>query len=333
MDTRLNATENASAQTLAGRAILLEIGAKLGVLAYLVEGEYTPVVDIAKRVGVTPELVSSYYAALSKAGLAVPMNADATSYGPSSILQKSINDAGYILWGTISCAPLLSNVGAFARDMAGAAEAFPRDGEHVARTSRWMGEQDFYPQAEAAIIATRPRKIVDLGAGTCGLLVRCLRQLPAARGVGIDLSRSACDKAREIVAGAGLASRLEIVQSPIQALVDDPTPILGADVIHGGFVFHDLMPDEEETLDALLRTFRTRAPGTLIIVDAVPYGQESGEEAFSAAFTFLHHHFMSRRLQNESEWTTRLTAAGYERVDVTRLGISGGRIFTARAVL
>jgi hypothetical protein len=127
-----------------------------------------------------------------------------------------------------------------------------------------------------------------------------------------------------------MKDRISVIEAPIQSLIDDPSPVKNVDIIHGGFVFHDLMPDEEATLDALLRTFRKAAPtGMLLIVDAVPYGETPGERAFSAAFTFLHSHFMARQLLTEVEWRTKLSAAGYNNVEITPLGISGGRIFRA----
>ncbi|HZI55474.1 MAG TPA: class I SAM-dependent methyltransferase, partial [Verrucomicrobiae bacterium] len=208
-----------------------------------------------------------------------------------------------------------------------------RDGEHVARTSKWMGESDFYPHAENAIISARPKKIVDLGSGTCGLLMRCLRQLPEAHGVGIDLNKDACSKARSILKNEGMDKRISVIEAPIQSLIQNPEPLEGADIIHGGFVFHDLMPEEEATLDALFQTFHKWAPrGTVVIVDAVPYAHNPGEDAFSAALTFMHSHFMARQFPTEDGWKTKLFQAGYNSVEVGQLGISGGRIFTARSV-
>jgi SAM-dependent methyltransferase len=231
----------------------------------------------------------------------------------------------------MSCAPLISNAPSFFQDFTSSVQTYVRDGEHVARTSKWMGELDFYPQAERAIISSRPKKIVDLGAGTCGLLIRCLKKLPNAKGVGIDINSSACSKARSIIKEAKLSDRLSVIEAPIQSLLENPAPLEAADIIHAGFVFHDLMPDEEETLDALLKTFCEKAPnGMLVVVDAVPYAQNAGEQAFSAAFTFLHNHFMGRQLMTEEQWKAKLSAAGYNLIQVERLGISGGRIFTAK---
>ena len=326
---------NGSAQSLAGKAVLLEIGAKLGLIDPLLSQGEISVTEVAGDSGVRESFVSAYYSALARAGLATasPLSSGGeTHYSASDDLHKSINDVGYILWGVMSCAPLIANARQFSEDMNTAAGLYHRDGEHVARTSKWMGERDFYPQAESAIITSQPKKIVDLGSGTCGLLIRCLRKLPGARGVGIDINGDACAKAKSAISKAGFDDRISVVHAPIQSLVDDPTPLEGADIIHGGFVFHDLMPDEEETLDALLRTFREKAPrGTLVVVDAVPYAQNPGEHAFSAAFTFLHNQFMGRKLMTEEEWKTKLAAAGYNKVEVSQLGIPGGRIFTAKA--
>ena len=47
----------------------------------------------------------------------------------------------------------------------------------------------------------------------------------------------------------------------------------------------------------------------LVIVDAVPYAAAPRESAFSAAFTFLHSHFMGRQLLSEDLWRRKLTAA------------------------
>lgn len=322
------------AQDLAGKAILLEIGARLMLINPLLMEERTYVPEVAVRSNVVPSFVESYYQAMVHSKM-VDKDRDVQGkayYVASSSLRESINEAGYLLWGLMSCAPLISNAASFSHNPELSAGVHPRDGEHVARTSRWMGEKDFYPQAERAIISLQPKKIVDLGAGTCGLLIRCLKRLPQAHGIGVDINGDACEKAKLLLRESDLSQRTSVIEASIQSLVKDPSCIESADVIHAGFVFHDLMPDAEEFLDELLKTCREKAPrGALIVVDAIPYSQKDSEQSFSAAFTFLHNQFMCRQLLTEEEWITKLAKAGYKNVEVEALGISGGRIFIARA--
>jgi predicted O-methyltransferase YrrM len=330
-------TENwRSVQTLAGNAVLLEIGARLGVLSGLPLQKEISVADAARTSGVEESVIAAYFSALAHAGLLKPCangGQATTQYEVSPDLQQSINEAGYLLWSLTSCGPLIANTDAFFRNRSASARTYFRDGEHVARTSRWMGEQDFYPQAENAILSRQPKKIVDLGSGTCGLLIRLLRSLPGAEGVGVEISHDACVRARSIIKAEGLDDRLSVVEAPIQSLIENPAPIEGAEIIHAGWVFHDLLPEEEKTLDALLKAFYQNArTGALVIVEGVPYAQNPGEHSFSAAYTFLHSHFMGRKLLTESEWKAKLLAAGYRGIQTDRLGISGGRIFTVTPV-
>lgn len=324
---------SATSQDLTGRAILLEIGEKLGILDHiLLKHSGLQAQDLSRLGGLPQSIVESYLFALAHTGLLVAKDDDSAqrTYDVSPQLATAINDAGYLLWGLMSCAPLIANAASFARDYDFAERAYVRDGEHVARTSRWMGEQDFYPHAEKAILDRKPCKIVDLGSGSCGLLIRCLRRLPHSVGVGIDLSKKACDRARQALIAEGLDGRIRIINAPIQNLIQNPDPLRDAELIHAGFVFHDLMPHEERTLDQLLVTFQCHAPqATLVIVDAVPFADASAEGAFSTAFTFLHKHFMNRKLMTQNEWEIKIAAAGYTRLDVSPLGISGGRILCA----
>jgi hypothetical protein len=157
-----------------------------------------------------------------------------------------------------------------------------------------------------------------------------LRKIPGSKGVGIDLSASATEQAVRAASEAGMSDRLQFVTAPIQILTEDASLIRDADIIHAGFVMHDLLPAEEETLDALLRACCANAiKGTLIIVDAIPVAQSSWEKPFAAAFNHLHNHFMSRKLLSEDEWTEKLFRAGFSNVRVEILDHPGGRMLMA----
>src|SRR5690606_22717337 len=58
----------------------------------------------------------------------------------------------------------------------------------------------------------RPLSILDLGTGTGCILIALLRELPAARGLGVDISEAALAVSRENAASHGVAGRAEFRQ-------------------------------------------------------------------------------------------------------------------------
>lgn len=96
--------------------------------------------------------------------------------------------------------------------------------------SQILGRRDFFglsfrvtrdtldprPETEILVEAALARPfehILDLGTGTGCILLSCLFNRPAARGLGVDISAAALDVARENAAALGLSDRVEFVQS------------------------------------------------------------------------------------------------------------------------
>jgi len=326
--------EALSPASLAGAAILLEIGAEYDVVDALRGGAPVDPQEAARRTGIPAVAMRQYLEALVTVGLAETVRHDGQQphFRETPLLAQLVHDVGFLSWGLRACEPLIAHAREFATAMVQAQSLHPRDGGLVARTSRWMGEKAFYPQAERTMLALRPTRIVDFGSGSGQLLIKLLKQLPGATAVGIDINSGACEQARAAGAASGLSDRLTIFERPIQSLVHDPEPLQGADVIHAGWVFHDLLPTEESALDEILAVCcRTASTGTLVIVEGVPYATEAGEALFSAAYTFLHEGFMGRRLLTEAAWRKKLESAGFTRIEVEQLGIPGGRLFAANA--
>lgn len=325
--------ESSIAQDLAGKAILFEIGANAGILEVLETSEYTTVSSLSHALSIPSDFLTDYLNTFSHLGLLSQHTlSDSTeiAFAKTPAYYREKNKAGYISWSMVSCAPLISNTRAFISDFNTAVRTYHRSGEHVARTSKWMGENDFYPHAEKVILGLNPKKVIDLGSGTCGLLMRLANALPNMRGVGVDLSTETCDIARSLIQEGQLSHRIDVIDSPIQHLIENPLVFTDADVVHAGFVFHDLIPDEEQTLNALLRTIRLASPNvTLVVVDAIPFSKHAHECAFSGAFSFLHRYFMGRKFPTDAEWKNKLNEAGFSQVTLQPLGISGGRVFIA----
>lgn len=74
-------------------------------------------------------------------------------------------------------------------------------------------------------------------------------------------------------------------ERPIQSTATDPSPLEGADVIHAGFVVHDMIPDGEQIAkQVLVRCRDALQPGGLMaLTEAVPYLRNEWERRFSAA--------------------------------------------------
>ncbi|MBN8752334.1 MULTISPECIES: class I SAM-dependent methyltransferase [Variovorax] len=326
-----NVDRGITGSSLAGSAILLEIGAEYGIIETLQNSPVLDAATVSRSSGIKEPVIAAYLDSLSKAGIIEELDKKPTAtYRTSNHFDELINEVGYLSWALRACAPLINNAKEFSENNEEAQLKYPRSGGLVARTSKWMGEKSFYPQPENAIVAMAPKKIVDLGSGSGGFLIRMLRKIPGSTGIGIDLSPSATEQAVHAASEAGMSDRLQFVTAPIQILVTDPSLIRDADIIHAGFVMHDLLPAEEETLDALLRACCANAiKGTLIIVDAIPVAQSNWEKPFAAAFNHLHNHFMSRKLLSEKEWTEKLTRAGFSNVRIEILDHPGGRMLMA----
>jgi spermidine synthase len=166
-----------------------------------------------------------------------------------------------------------------------------------------MGSLAFYPAAFEAIADAKPEKVSDLGAGTCRLLIELLTAFPGSTAVGLDLDKGACEAAEAAARQAGVSDRITVVERSIQSLATDPSPLKDADVIHAGFVFHDMMPEEEHIADEVLANCRDalRTGGMMAITEAVPYLRNSRERRFSSIVSYFHKQYMTRRLLSEQE--------------------------------
>jgi SAM-dependent methyltransferase len=317
------------APDLAGAAALLEIGESLGLIQLLSADVECDAESLAEEANLPTDGVLRYLDALAVAGI-VQRSAD-SHYRPVSEFDTIRHQAGYISWTMNANRPFIEHAREFLRDPEKAKITYLRNGRQVAVSSQWMGSLAFYPAAREVILGTNPTRFADLGSGTCRLVIEVLLACPNATGVGLDIDQAACDAAREAAKGSGLEDRIDIYQRAIQSIASDPSPVEGADVIHGGFVFHDMLPEEEEIADKVLANCREalRPGGIMAITEAVPYLTNARERRFSTIVTYYHHEFMGRHLLSENEWRDKLFSVGFSGVDVIELGFPTGRLFVA----
>jgi SAM-dependent methyltransferase len=323
-----NGTQEIAAD-LAANAALLEMAEGLGLSAILDRAAPFTLDEAATAADISEAAALFFLRALLCAGL-VEQGADPRHFTPCPDLADRRYEAGYLSWSLNANRPYIDHAAEFLRRPEAIAGQHQRDGRRVAVSSRWVGSYGFYPGVISEITSRKPQHIVDLGAGVGGLLIHLLTEFPGSNGVALDLNAAACEEAERAAHRAGVQDRLTVVNRSIESLLEDAGPIRGADVVHAGFVLHDVGVDAD-LLDGVLRTCRESLAddGCLIATDAVAYADNPRERAFSALFTYLHSSSMGVRLPSEGKWRAAFQRAGFSNVTSTPLRMPGSRMFVA----
>jgi SAM-dependent methyltransferase len=317
------------AADLAANAALLEMAEGLGLSAILDRVAPFTLDEAATAADISQDAAASFLQALLCAGL-LKQGADARHFTPCPDLADRRYEAGYLSWSLNANRPYIDHAAEFLRNPESTAGQYQRDGRRVAVSSRWVGAYGFYPGVISEITSRKPQHIVDLGAGAGGLLIHLLTELPDSKGVALDLNAAACEEAERAARRADVQDRVTVVNRSIESLLQDAGPIRGADVVHAGFVLHDVGVDAD-LLDGVLRICRESLAddGCIIATDAVAYADNPRERAFSALFTYLHSSSMGVRLPPEGKWRAAFQRAGFSDVTSTPLRMPGSRMFVA----
>ena len=315
----------------AGAAALLEVGDQLGLIPHLERGLPVTAAGLAAETGVPEDGVANYLEAMCSAGIVDRTPGTVDAFQVVDDFAQIQYESGYIYWALAANRPFINNALEYLRGSRTRTGAYDRDGRQVAVSSQWMGSKGFYPVALQTILDARPSHVVDLGAGTARLLIEIMLRLEGTTALALDLDGPSCREAELAAMRAGVGDRLRVVERPIQSIAEDPMPVEGADVVHAGFVFHDMMPEEEHVADRVLANCREalRPGGMMAITEAVPYVLDERERRFSAIVTYYHKQFMRRRLLNEQEWQGKLLRAGFSMVECMAHRFPTGRLFVA----
>lgn len=315
----------------AGAAALLEIGDQLGLLPHLERGLPVTAAGLAADTGVPEDGVANYLEAVHAAGIVERTPGTADAFQAVADFDQIQYESGYVYWALAANRPFITNALAYLRGSQTRTGAYDRDGRQVAVSSQWMGSKGFYPVALQTVLDAKPSHVVDLGAGTARLLIEIMLRLEGTTALALDLDGPSCREAELAAKRAGVGDRLSVVERSIQSIADDASPVANADVVHAGFVFHDMMPEEEDIADRVLANCRDalRPGGMMAITEAVPYVPDPRERRFSAIVSYYHKQFMRRRLLNEQEWQDKLLAAGFSDVRCVQHRFPTGRLFIA----
>jgi trans-aconitate methyltransferase len=318
-----------NAADLAAASAFLELGSRLGLLSEISK-KTSSTCTAATATGLPEQNVKHYFEALVHAGLAVDVGDN--SYTLVDNIDEICYEAGFVSWAMNANRPFLQNPREYFANRSAAGHYYGRDGLQVAVSSQWMGTLGFYPAALQTICDLKPHKFVDLGAGSARLLIEVLTRFPAASGVALDFDADACAEAERCARDADVLNRLQIIEASIQSVAHRHHFLQEADVIHAGFVFHDMMPNEEAVADQVLSRCREALldrRGTMALTEVVPFATSQRERRFGALLTYYHQEFMGVELLNEDQWKNKLLSNGFRHVDCSRLRMPSCRLFTA----
>lgn len=159
------------------------------------------------------------------------------------------------------------------------------------------------PETEVLVAEALSRpfvKVLDLGTGTGCILLSCLKGMPVARGMGVDVSKAALDVAEENSRNLGLAGRARFVQSDwfeklegaFDLIVSNP-PYIAAQEMPGlapevrDWEPHLALSPGGDGLDAYRRIARGAGarlmPGGRLLVEIGPGQAEAVSRMFAAA--------------------------------------------------
>ncbi|MFB9902339.1 SAM-dependent methyltransferase [Allokutzneria oryzae] len=137
--------------------------------------------------------------------------------------------------------------------------------------------------------------LADLGSGTCERLSRLVKDRPGARGIGLDISRSATELAARTVAGYGLRDRVEPVCADVRQVVAGELKPEGAaevDAVMSFMFLHDLLADPS-TRSRVIPEMREAFPNarTFLLADTTIRPRGAAERTlpmFSSGFELAH---------------------------------------------
>jgi precorrin-6B methylase 2 len=319
------------ASDFAAYTALLEIAQRVGLSQMLDSGASFTLADASAVTRTGQVQTASLLSALVAAGLLDPDESSSTFIASVDLAERRYQ-AGYLAWTLDANRIYIDHCADFMRDAENAASTYRRDGHKVALTTQWIGTKGFYPDIKNEIIRSKPDRVVDLGAGAGALAIDLLVAQPALTALALDVSGGACDAASSAARVAGVDGRLDVVRRSIESLVEDPSPLQGADVIHAAFVLHDIVKYDDVFLGVLSACRKELGDGgRLVVADAVRYASDREERAFSALFTYLHANFMGVELPSEERWIDLFERAGFRDVECRRLRTPGTRMFLAHA--
>ncbi|MFJ5101026.1 aminotransferase class I/II-fold pyridoxal phosphate-dependent enzyme [Streptomyces sp. NPDC088554] len=169
-----------------------------------------------------------------------------------------VEQAGLFVWGVGGYGSLLANLHGLATRELTYGQEVRRD-EGMVAIGAGEADRALMQKAEAEILAGIDfGTMADIGCGDATRLIRLCTADGQRRGIGIDISRAACELATDRVGAAGLADRVDIVHENVLDTLSTRT-FPGVDLVTGFLMLHDLFATDDDHA-AVLRTLRAAFP-------------------------------------------------------------------------
>jgi hypothetical protein len=160
-------------------------------------------------------------------------------------------------WLSRGCAELFADMPNVLRNDNRVGQFYRRDSAAIAIACRDINTNFFDPVFLNVLRSLKFDKIADLGCGSAERMVKALKQVPHATGLGIDIADGALRVAQESVDAAGVAERVSFAKADATAL--EPRPeFADVDLLTSFLMGHDFWPRED--CIASLRGLRVAFP-------------------------------------------------------------------------
>lgn len=221
---------------------------------------------------------------------------------------------GYFYWLVRGCGSLFSIAPEVTLSSRRVGQFYQRDMRAVAIGSRLIGDTEVEPLFDTILDGLDFGTVADLGCGSGQRLVRLAGAKPHLRCIGVDIDKSAVDMARELLARAQVASRVDIVEGDALHLKPS-SEFAKVDVVMCVFMGHDFWPFDRCVTG--LRQLRAAFPraSRLLLCDVVRAPRTPGAEMtiFTLGFELIHA-LMGVYIPTREEWLNAFHASGWQPV-------------------
>lgn len=178
-------------------------------------------------------------------------------------------------------------------------------------------EENLLVRLTGLMAEVRFRGVLDMGCGSGRMLSNVLRRDPSLRGVGVDHTPEACQKARHNLAAEGFADRTTILEGNASQLRELPAEILAeVDLVIAMFVMHEIhwQQSRKEVVSCLRDIADVIGPeGRFVMVEVSRIAGDQARPGLRFVPEYqLVHEFSQQRLASEDEWRQMLDEAGLQ---------------------